>query len=54
MEDSNRVVNVKWNKIIVLVVGMLYGKMKFGFIIRMEKNLLRVIFVVYLWFDKLC
>lgn len=54
MEDSNRAVNAKWNKTIVPVVGMPYGKTKPGFITRMEKNLSRFIFVAYSWPDKLC
>lgn len=47
MEDSNSTVYAKWNKTIVPAVGMPYGKMKHGFITRMEKNLSRVIFVAY-------
>lgn len=54
MGDSNRTVNAKWDKTIEPAVGMPYGKMKPGFITRMEENLSRVIFVAYSWPDKLC
>lgn len=47
MEDINRVVRAKPNEPIVPAVGMPYGKMKPGFITRVEKNLPRVIFVAY-------